>query len=662
MNYSFDTEVFKSFFCFCATSDNSELVVRSHNGFIRKQEVGRLTAKLYKEAEYIASYNGLGYDLRIISFILDYHNVNVPCTAVKAYSDTLLDEDADTPFVDIFNDEWVAFRSKHFDVLNGYKLSKSLKHWELYNGWDVHETDVDFDADVVGPEDEQLIIKYCLHDCKATLKLFYEADCQKELVVRKALVSDIARIKNRVIPFDYPKAKLAEEWIYAEDESVPPPSNKGAETLVPWDAFDVPEDLKTLLIDICRCGGFKAYKAEHGIKEDNKVLWNGISYGEGGAHYAVKGMRYDCHFFDVNSLYPSILVAHQMWKTKAANRRYAQCYYTRLFEKGAITEMPKGITPIELKGVDASFLKDSLKLVLNAPTGKFRQKFKTKAQDKDTGLAMCIIGQLIVTQAALQAVDGDVSKLVEVNTDSFAVCDKESIARAIAFVEPWNCIKFAHEVDGDKNEHGVTSYWRDVNNYIDYFEDGSYKFKGEDGSDLKKKAHEPVVIRSLATSLWNDKVELEASDNWKDYVFKYSKPAGVKNFTVGGKKMSKKHIYFLWTTDEVGDVITFSADRVTQQGLVKERHGVYAFTMEELEPYFKYVDRNQYTEDLKLLLMTWNADLVQPFKEAFRSKRQKSKREFIASLKTLDLLRYRSAPNAIEAEKFLISKGWTFTA
>lgn len=662
MNIAYDTETFKNFFCFCAAYDTGDFaVVKSVNGMVDKGEVGKLVGRLYKKADLVGSYNGLGYDLRIISFILGYNGGLVPCSAIKDFSDALIG-DGDAPFVDIFSEDWMGIRAKHFDVLNGYKLSKSLKHWELYNGWDVHETDVAFDADVVSQEDEKLIVTYCLHDCKATLKLMNESDCQKELVVRKALVDEIRSVKGQTIPFDYPKAKLAEEWIYAEDSDIPAGNDLGAEALVPWELFDsyIPKELESLLREICVLGGFKAYKVKHGIKENEKVLWNGISYGEGGAHYAVKGMYKDCHFFDVNSLYPSILVWLKMWKTPKANERYARCYYTRLFEKGAIKEMPKGYAPIELNGVDASYLKDSLKLVLNAPTGKFRQQFYTKAQDKAVGLAMCIIGQLIVTSAALHAVNGDCSKLIEVNTDSFAVNDPECIARAIAFEEPWPCIKFAHEVDGDKNEHGYQSFFRDVNNYCDFFEDGTIKAKGEEASELVKKKSQPVVIRSLWETLKNDKVTLLESDVFEDYVFKFSKSAGVRNFTIGGKPCDKKHVYMLFTDDSVGEDVTFSAERVNLQGVVKARHGVVAFDVEDLRPYFSHVDRSQYLEELKLLLVNWKPDLVSSFKEMFRSKRQRSKREFIESLPTLKYLRYKTCKDAIEAEKYLLSLGWNF--
>ena len=661
MNYAYDCETFNRYFCLCAVDSNGgEHVVESHDGNINKNDVGKLVGTMYNTADYICSYNGLGFDLRVLSFILAYRSTTVPCTDVKQFANALIDG-GDAPYVDIFGEDWLKFRSKHFDLLGGYTLNKSLKNWQSYRGWSIMETDTNFNVERDLTEQERKdTVKYCLHDCSSTLALFNEDACQKNVAVRKVLVDDIARIKKTDIPFDYPTAKLAEEWLYAEDNDIPDGRDLGAENIVPWDEFNVPQDLKDTFKEICQLGGFKPYKEKHGMKTGDKLLWNNISYGEGGAHYAVKGMYEDCNFFDANSLYPSILVWLQLWKTKSANHRYASCYYTRLMDKGVLKEIPAGYTKIEFAGVEDSYLKDALKLILNAPTGKLRQQFFTKAQDKAAGLAMCLVGELVITHLAMAVTQGDFSKLIEVNTDSIAVNDPDCIARALAFQSPWPTIKFAHESKDGVNEHGYQSYWNNVNNYLDFFEDGTYKFKGEDGSDLNKKKHEPIVIRSLASTLLNDKIGLEESDVFEDYVFKYSRSAGVKNFRLNGQPSDRKYMYWLWTSEDVGVDVEFSAERVNLQGLVKSRHGVYGYTIDDLRPYFKYVDRNQYLEDLKLLVMIWKPDLIGGFKEAFRSKRQKSKREFIAKLPTLKYLHYRTCANALEAEKYLLSIGWDF--
>ena len=638
---AFDTETFNEFFCLCSSDGQ---VTRSHKGIINISELAAHMTKLFDDNDIVASYNGYAFDLKLIAYILNGHSSTKD---VKNYAEALIANNAE--FISLNTADWKKFRTKHFDVLNGYKLGKSLKHWELYNGWTVRETDVPFDyAEELTKQQEDSIIAYCFADCEATKKLAYEGDCVKEIEVRRKLINDIVSIKGEDFPFDYPKAKLAEEWIYAEDDFVPEDPKGDATKLVPWELFNVPQDLKDLLMEICSLGGFKNYKQKHGIKEGEKVLWNQISYGEGGAHYAKTGTMFiDVHFFDVASLYPSLLIWLHMWKTDNANRRYEKAYTDRL----------------AFKHSGDKFNANSLKLVLNAPTGKFRQQSFCKSQDMATGLAMCIIGQLIVTEAALAASNGDINKIVEVNTDSFAVCDEESIARAREYCkhtrEKFPTVGFEEEVKDGENEHGIHSYFSSVNAYIDYFADGSFKMKGEDGSDLNKKKHEPIVIRSLVRSIDNDKVELENSFTFEDYIFKYSKAASTKNATIGGKPMTKKHYYFLWTTQEVGEDINFTVDRVSKtNGLVSARHGVWAFNAEDLRPYFKYVDRNQYEEDLKQILYIWRPSLVPQFKEMFRSKRQKSKRDFINHLGIADLINYNNIKTELGREKFLKEKGW----
>ena len=545
------------------------------------------------------TYNGKGFDLRVLTWIATCGKRTLtPEEISDAASKLIADNNVKSgprpktsPCWSVKFSDMAKYRRQHFDVLKCRTLNHSLKWWELMRGWSVKESSVSFDAKTMTREELLESIRYCRHDVKCTDMLYMEKDCQ-ELIAARQWVIDNAPCY--IFP-DATSAELAETYCYGDADVID--ESESCFELVPWDEFNVPADFKLQMQQIAR----------HEIDGFN---WNGIDYGAGGAHFAAPGRHKGTKIFDVASLYPHIIEFFTKLKTKDALKRYVGCLAKRLENK-----RKKG-TPEYSKSADKG-----LKLVLNSLSGKFGQR-GAKAYAPEHRLAMCIIGQMLITEAACNACGDDFSNLVEINTDSFAVKGDEQIARAREY-----CNGTPHGFMFEEDDF-ADSYWKDVNHYFVYDTKGGLNLQevhGDVNTDLKEYKNETILIESLAINLrepegtephlaefGNCNPELKA-DNC---VVKWVKGKGIKNASIDGEPMRFKHYYFLWTTPDCPDshVIRFNASKVADNGTISVRHGVYTFDgVDALRKYEQWIDPDQYVEDLKSELATWGrADMFTP--------------------------------------------------
>lgn len=611
-----DIETYPCLFLVKAKDSDGNWHTYKANKFVDCGKI-RTFVKGIQSFDWVVTYNGTAFDLRVLAWLANYPKPWVKVGKVAEEAHKLITDmnDAKLGFVatsDCWNVPKIkmnAIRKNHCDVFRCYTIdkTKSLKHWELYNGWSVKETDVDFDATSMTEEEEELCERYCEHDVEAELGLFLKPDCQETLTTRK-WVEDNCEVV--VLPDNRPP-DLAEIYCYGDDVVS---EDGNCYDMIPWDEFsNLPSKFLDQMKMLAR-GGIDGFK------------WNGITYGKGGAHYAAKGAHNNVHIFDVASMYPHIVKHYVPLKTRKATERYVGCLAKRLELK-------------RLKGTEkySKAMDLGLKLVLNSITGKFRQQ-GALAYAPQSGLAMCIIGQLIITDAICYVCGDNFANLIEANTDSFAVVGDEEIKRAQDY-----CSKVQHNMTFEEEVFPI-SYWKDVNNYIVYNEDGGLKeTHGTDSSDLVKKGNEPVVVKSLFQNLLlpeGGKPVLKGAEMYKDYVVKYSRPATTKNATIDGVPITKKHYYFLWVTADCPDAhaIEFSSDRIDKSnGLIKSRRGVYAFDTDTIAKYFKYIDRSQYVMDLKALLCVWNrGDLCAEYAEKLQRSKVIARNKALRQAKTLE--------------------------
>lgn len=594
-----DIETYKSAFIICAKTDSAVMdyvVCPSVDGYANLIDCSIVKDFLegLKNYEWHATYNGKSFDIRVLSWIATCGKKTLTTEEIHDAANLLIDEKGGkkSPCFDVKYGYMKKIRKNHIDVLKVYTQEHGLKKWELFRNWSVRESNVSWDAETMTPQELEDCIGYCHYDVSATTKLFLEKDCQ-ELIEARQWVID--RAPCEIMP-DVTSAELAELYCYGDDDVVD--ETEKAYELIPWDEFDVPYEFLLKMKQL----------ASHEI---DGFRWNGIDYGAGGAHFAKKGKSVGTKIFDVASLYPNVIANYVKLKTDAALKRYIGCIDFRLENK-----RKKG-TPDYSKPADIG-----VKKVLNSLSGKFGMP-GAKAYAPEHRLAMCLIGQITITEAAIYAIgmDGNWDDLIEINTDSFAVNGDENIKRAREY-----CAMKKHGFTFEEDNFDE-SYWKDVNHYFVYNPnedevpesiDKQNKFvkerHGDEKTNLETLRSELIVTESLIRNVrfpqGSEPKLLDIPVRLEDYLYKYVKPASAKNAAIDGVVMDKKYYYFLWVTEDcpAAKEITFNADKVDKYGLISSRRGVVGFSPEEIEPYLKFVDKSQYLEDLKRLLCVWGRE------------------------------------------------------
>lgn len=179
-------------------------------------------------------------------------------------------------------------------------------------------------------------------------------------------------------------------------------------------------------------------------------------YGEGGLHYCCgAGLFHNVLCVDARSFYPHILTNWNLLPEWVDAVKY----------KDALTE--------RMKGNDD----DRLKMALNVPTGKLRMP-SSSAEDKERGLAMCLIGQVLIT-ALQEMLEGAGYKTIQVNTDGVMVYHpsikshyettafKDALAEWQRLFDIPLSVKFIAHLEQ-----------ADVNNYKAVYPDGTITMKG----------------------------------------------------------------------------------------------------------------------------------------------------------------------------------------
>lgn len=598
----FDIETYKQYFVFCAIqfdwATHEELkrvtITSDENGYVNTQ-MDQID-KLFEESDYIISFNGSKFDLPILAKAK--HDIARMGRTTSQYIhidgvNIITYDTNNNPLVKQrhYVRDWSA---KHFDLLNNCLLAKSLKQWEMYCGLPIRELPYD-PAAALTDDMKKEIREYCMHDVWATSEVFWRFGSGDTKTPYQSLRARIALMKkwpaHLPYKFDRTTQALSAAMVYNTMTPIPPRTNQPL-TLFDINEFDVPTDVKLII----------AMLAKGETIKDTDTTFEGINYGKGGAHFIRKGLHKNIVGFDVQSEYPRIIRHWKLLKTVEALTNWSNFMEERFAMKG-------------LKGTPDYHVDEdiAMKLRLNALSGGFRIRGQSVAFDPAAGEAMCYIGQMLITEMALAAPDKE--HMIEVNTDSVFVTGDENVEalrkKAKQMQEKYDMLF--------EEEYMPMAYFRDVNNYVIYDEDGNViGGKGLDYADMGYKASEPAVVKECFRNLIKPTLELNWEQyDWKDFVVKYHKSAASKYATIGGEPMTHKNYYFLWTTIQCPDAkpIAFSRDLVDRKnGCIKTRFGVFAFDLKDLEKYKDYIDYKQYQRDLDVMFDLWDrADLCTTF-------------------------------------------------
>lgn len=351
------------------------------------------------------------------------------------------------------------FWFKSFDLMDDTQVGTSLKHIEAHLGWNIEESEIDFQLSrPLTPAELDSTIKYCKWDVYATAKL---------LTLRKGYLEAKLNVGQAIgLPDD--------KSLYVTNARLTATSLK-AEYVERYDEreYRYPENLKKEFIPNEVLEFFdrlqdKSIPSKEIFSSKLKIILDGgeAVIGFGGIHHAQTNYRETAtgsrviRNFDVASLYPSLMVYNGFTSRNIPSSEiFENFYHTRLKAK---------------KEGDKKTA-NTLKLILNTTYGASLAK-TNPLYDPLMGRSVCITGQLYILELAMRYMtECKTLRLIQLNTDGLMISLEEHELPIIYRInEAWQQEKHL-ELEEDKIR---SIFQKDVNNYVMVFENDKVKTKG----------------------------------------------------------------------------------------------------------------------------------------------------------------------------------------
>ncbi len=351
------------------------------------------------------------------------------------------------------------FRFDSFDLMDDSQVGTSLKHIEAHLGWNIEETEVDFNIDrPLTPEEIQRTIFYCKWDVRATVKLLTLRKGYLEAKMNVGRTKGISDAKSLYMT----NARLTAEFL-------------GAVATERYDERDYhyPANLRR---DLIPAEVISFFDRLHDTSIPSKELFNSqlkimvdgaeAVIGFGGIHHAIPNYS-ECSTgnrvirnFDVASLYPSLMVYNGYTSRNIPSAAtFEDVYHTRL----------------RAKQTGDKHTANTLKLILNTTYGASLAT-TNPLYDPLMGRSVCITGQLYILELAmLYLLSATTVRIIQLNTDGIMISLDESELPIIYRInDEWQESKHLI-LEEDKIRKIVQ---KDVNNYVMVFDNGKVKTKG----------------------------------------------------------------------------------------------------------------------------------------------------------------------------------------
>ena len=398
-------------------------------------------------------YNNKHYDNHILKAIC----CGADPALVKSINDFIIVEDRPGW------EHWFIRKNKFwfesFDLMDDTQVGTSLKHIEAHMGWNIEETQVDFNIDrPLTQEEIDSTIFYCKWDVMATAKL---------LTMRKGYLQaklDVARTKG--IPdtkaLYMTNARLTAAFLDAvateryDEREYHYPDNL-AVSLIPAEVFKFFDRLHDSSIPSA-----VLFKSELILDVDGaeaKIAFGGIHHARPNYSECSEGKRI-IRNFDVASLYPSLMVYNGFTSRNIPSAdSFAEVYHTRL----------------RAKQTGDDFTASTLKLILNTTYGASLAT-TNPLYDPLMGRSVCITGQLYILELAMRYLQAcKTVRIIQLNTDGIMISlEKDELNTIYRINDEWQESKHLL-LEEDKIQKIIQ---KDVNNYVMVFESGKVKTKG----------------------------------------------------------------------------------------------------------------------------------------------------------------------------------------
>lgn len=447
-------------------------------------------------------YNNKHYDNHILKAIC----CNAPPGLIKQINDFIIVDER--PGWDHWFLKQNRFWFESFDLMDDTQVGTSLKHIEAHLGWNIEETQVDFNLDrPLTPEEIESTIFYCKWDVKATAKLltvrkgYLEAKLNvaraKGIPDTKALYMTNARLTAAYLDAVATERYDEREYHYPDnlDRSLIP-----AEVLRFFDRLhDTSIPTQTL------------FKSELILDVDGaeaKIAFGGIHHARPNYTEEASGNRI-IRNFDVASLYPSLMVyCGYTSRNIPSPKTFEEVYHTRL----------------RAKATGDKHTANTLKLILNTTYGASLAT-TNPLYDPLMGRSVCITGQLYILELAMRYLrECQTVRIIQLNTDGLMISlDSEELDTIYRINDEWQQSKNLI-LEEDKIQKIVQ---KDVNNYVMVFENGKVKTKGAyvtygiPGAGAFKINNDFTIVKKAVIDYFTKNIPVEDTINGCDDIHEF---------------------------------------------------------------------------------------------------------------------------------------------
>lgn len=359
-----------------------------------------------------------------------------------------------------FNSNYFVNLPHQIDLMQD-TLGLGLKEIEGNIGWNIKETEVDFNIDRrLTYEEIKLTEEYCRADVAILPKLW---ELRQDYINAKVTLCEIAEIPLEE-GLGLTNAKLTAKFLKANKELQPPRRSFDYTSIknVRWELIplEVQEYFDRILDDKVEDSDFESGKLEFDFVGIPTIIASGGIHGARlNFNYKVNEDEYILEY-DVSSLYPSLVINHNYHSRNVPNpKQYEDIYHTRLKAK---KEGNKKIA-------------NAYKLILNTYYGTLNSEYND-LYDPSMSLAVCVTGQILLCELCQDLYDNVPSIVfVQHNTDAtmFKI-KKEDYDKVLEIVHNWEQL---HNLSMEEDRI-VRIAQRDVNNYCISKENNSVTFKG----------------------------------------------------------------------------------------------------------------------------------------------------------------------------------------
>ncbi|MBO5969292.1 MAG: DNA polymerase elongation subunit (family B) [Clostridia bacterium] len=334
-----------------------------------------------------------------------------------------------------------------FDLMDDTQVGTSLKHIEAHLGWNIEETEVDFNIDRPLTRGEiQQTIYYCKWDVRATTKLLTMRknylDCKIDLgrmcdlSAAKALYCTNARLTAKYLGATYVERDDGREYTYPDNLRTYLIPNEILDFFMQIRDMSIPDDVLfkrklDIVVGGCPC----------------TYAWGGV-HGSLTQYYEAATATRVIQNRDVSSLYPSLLDLYNYISRNCADpNKYRNTKNERL----------------EAKRRGDKKTANTLKNPLNVTSGAMDQP-TNDLYDPRNARSMRISGQLFLTELVIELLtECKTLKLLNFNTDGLMYSvDKSELPKVDAICAAWEK-RTRFELETDEIQK---VYIKDVNNLL----------------------------------------------------------------------------------------------------------------------------------------------------------------------------------------------------